>query len=75
MGFLWHSYGGFHDVSMIFLWVYYGMSEGILWDSYYEISLLFLCYFHVTSMVFLWDFCGVPMGFPGYFYDISVGFL
>ena len=76
MGCLWN----FHDVSMIFLEDFYGVSErvlwkfyGILWDSY-GISLWFLCYFHVISMIFLWDFCGVPMGFPCYFYEIPMGF-
>jgi hypothetical protein len=35
--------------------------------------------FHVISMIFLWDFCGIPVGFPWYFYDIffgtTIGFL
>ena len=31
--------------------------------------------FHVISMICLWDFCGIPMGFPWYFYDISLGLL
>ena len=29
--------------------------------------------FHVISMIFLWDFCEI--GFPWYFYDISLGLL
>ena len=48
---------------MIFLWDYYGISEGILSDSY-RISLWSLCYFHVISIIFLWDF-----------HDISIGLL
>ena len=48
------------DVSMIFLDDFYGNSYGI--------SLRFLCY----SMLFLWDFCGIPLGFPWYFYDPSI---
>ena len=37
-----------HDVSMIFLWDYYGGSERILWDSYG-----FLCGSHAISMLSL----------------------
>ena len=63
IGFLWDFYWiavgfprYFHDVSMIFLWDYYGNSYGG--------SLWLLCYFHFISMIFLWDFCGIPMRFP-----------
>ena len=40
------------------------------WD-FFVVPMLF----HVISMIFLWDFCGIPMGFPWYFYDISLGLL
>ena len=30
---------------------------------------------HAISMIFLWDFCGIPLGFPWYFYDIALGLL
>ena len=70
MGFLWGFYRipvgfprYFHDVSMIFLWDYYGNSYGV--------SLWLLCYFfyfylwsfYGISMIFLWDFFGISMIF------------
>ena len=65
MRFLWD----FHVISMIFLWDFCE----ILWDG---ISVRFLWDFHVISMIFLWDFfCEILMGFPCYFYDLSMLFL
>ena len=63
LGFLWDSYGGFHDGSVIFLWDCYGMSEGILWE------------FNRIHMGFLWDFVVFPLLFPCYTYDLSMRFL
>ena len=40
------------------------------WD-FFVVPMLF----HEISMIFLWDFSGIPMGFPWYFYDISLGLL
>ena len=34
-----------------------------------------MLFLYVISMIFLWDFCEIPMGFPCYFYDLSMGFL
>ena len=49
---------------MRFLWDFHVIS---MRDSYGD--------FHVISMIFLWDFCEILMGFPCYFYDLSMGFL
>ena len=61
----------FHDVSMIFLWDYYGNSYGIsLWllcysmlflRSFYGISVGFLLDFHDISMICLWDYYGMSI--------------
>ena len=47
-----------HDIPMLFLCYFYGISMGLLWD-YYGIS-----------MGFLWDFYGMTMGFLLYSHDI-----
>ena len=41
-----------HDVSMIFLWDSYGMSEGILWE-FHGILMGFLCGSYAISMLYL----------------------
>ena len=65
VAFLWDFQICFYDLSM-------GLSMGIMWD-YSRISLCFVCDVHVVSVIFLWGFCGIPMGFPWYAYDISLG--
>jgi hypothetical protein len=69
MMFLWYFYGS----TVGCLQDFYGTSMGFLWDSD-GISLWFLCYFHFISMIFLSDFY-VPMRFPWYLYDLSMGLI
>ena len=40
------------------------------WDFFVAPMLI-----HAIPMIFLWDFCGIPLGFPWYFYDIALGLL
>ena len=60
-----------HDVSMIFLWDSYGMSEGILWE-FHGILMGFLCGSYAISMLYLWSFYGISVGFLWDFYDKSI---
>ena len=46
---------------MRFLWYFYDVSMGFLWDSY-GIPMAFLWEFHDVSMIFLWDYYGIPIG-------------
>ena len=65
MAFLWDFQICFYDLSM-------GLTLGTMWD-YSRISLWFVCDVHVVSVIFLSGFCGIPMGFPWYACDISLG--
>ena len=71
----------FHDVSIMFLWDYYGTSISFPW---YSIGFLWCCYgikrrflwdFHDVSMIVLWDSYGIPIGVPWCFFDISMRLL
>ena len=61
MGIQWYSYGIPIGFPMRFLWYFYYVSMGVLWDSY-GIPMAFLWEFHDLSMISLWDYCGIPEG-------------
>ena len=75
----------FHDVSVVFLEDFYGISEGMLWEfcgilirfplDSYGISTVFLWCFYDISMGFLLDSCGISIGFLWDFQGISMMFL
>ena len=81
MEFLW----GFHDVSLIFLEDFDGISEGMLWELYgilmgfplvsYGISIVFRWCFYDFSLGCLLDSCGISIGFLCDFQGISMMFL
>ena len=84
MGFLWD----FQDISMIFLLDSYDISMRSLCrfkksmvfplifpEDFLKNSVRFQKGFFGISMLVLWDFCWIPVGFPWYFYDISLGLL
>ena len=59
----------FHDVCMIFLEDFDGISEGMLWEFYgilmgfFVVPMLFPCYIYDLSMGFLLDSYGIAMIF------------
>ena len=64
-----------HDVSMIFLWDYHCICDGVLYGSmgflwrFFAGPVLFACYFCERSR----DFCWTPMGFPKEIYVTTEG--
>ena len=52
---------------MVFLWYFYGISLGLLWDFLWGVNGI--------SRGFLWGFKRMPMGFPLDSYGISMMFL
>jgi hypothetical protein len=88
-GILWEFYRilrDIFDISIIYLWCFDEISmmfksTGFLWDSYNipgyfcGNSIGFLWCSYGISAIFLRNFYGIPMGFPSYVYDISLGIL